>query len=479
MMDVRQMWVTTALLALAATAHAQPAPAAPAAPDAPAAPVAPVAPAVVEPPPPPGVPLPSPPLAARPHLVPPPPGAAAVGAAGPIRVDLNCESSGRTKACPAFLLGFIDANKVLINAPRAAADVSLYVSIQEVALADHVHLRFVGRMPGAPPIIEIDTEIDSRAEDDEQRAQLEPVFLRGISLFVAARFPALVTVALGVPDAKTAAAAPATRPWDVSLGLGGFGSRTQQYKTYNGYASFNVSHLDKTKRIAGGVSANGALNRQPPLTLGDGTIVSTNTDQWALNAGITGAWLYDDTWSFGGHSSWYRDDPNGQYRYTFNAKGGVEWDAYKADDPRGNRLAVLYYAGYQADGYNLRDTLGETTASYPIHGLIVNGSIRKDKVGLGVELIVAGEVLHPERRHQITAAPYIELKLGGHVDVSASFSITKRELPPPDPAAVDATNFAVLSRLSYAEPLAMTGSLNLSIHLDRTNGARNDRFSDL
>lgn len=469
-MFARRAWVTAAILGVAGAAHAQPAPdpspaGEPAEPVAPVAPVGPVAPPA--------------PISHRPRLPPAPAPDGDRTGPGPIRVDLNCESAGRTKACPAFLLGFIDANKVLINAPRAAADVSLYVSIQEVALADHVHMRFVGRLPGAPPVIEIDTEIDSRAEDDAQRAQLEPVFLRGIALFVAARFPELVTVAFGVPDAKTAAAAPATRPWDVSLNIGGFGSRTQQYKTYNGYTNLNVSHLDKTKRLSAGLSASGALNRQPPLMLNDGTIVSTNTDQWTLNAGITGAWLYDDQWSFGGHSNWYRDDPNGQYRYTVNAKAGVEWDGYKADDPRGNRLAILYYAGGQADGYNLRDTLGETSAAYPIHGLIADGSIRKDKVGLGIELVVAAELVHPGRRHQITAAPYIDIKLGGHVDISASFSITKRELPPPDPNAVDATDYAVLSRLSYAEPLAMTGSLNLSIHLDRTNGARNDRFSDL
>ena len=38
---------------------------------------------------------------------------------------------------------------------------------------------------------------------------------------------------------------------------------------------------------------------------------------------------------------------------------------------------------------------------------------------------------------------------------------------------------ALLSRLSYAEPLSINGSLNLTIHWDRTNGARNDRFSDI
>ena len=99
--------------------------------------------------------------------------------------------------------------------------------------------------------------------------------------------------------------------------------------------------------------------------------------------------------SVGGHAGWYRDDPNGQYRYTTNGKAGVEWDGFRADDPRGNRLAILYYAGLQADGYNLRDVLGETAARYPIHGLIADGSVREDNASLGIELTIAGEVLHP------------------------------------------------------------------------------------
>jgi hypothetical protein len=399
---------------------------------------------------------------------------------GPIRVDLNCEGDARTKACPAFIAGFIDAHsKVLLNAPRAAADVSLYVTATQIALLDHLQLRFVSHMPDAPAVIELSADLDSRADDDTQRAQLAPAFLQGVGLYVAARFPGLVTTALGVPDAATAAAAPETSPWDVGLSLGGYGSVTAQYQSLNTTNSLYVQRLDETSRIIPSFSANTGLNRQPPLTLTDGTIVSTNTTSWNLNAAITGAWLYDDHWSFGGHTNWYRDDRYGQYRYTVNAKAAAEWDLYKADDPRGNRLAVLYYAGYQADGYNLRDDLGETAANYPIHGLISSGSVRKDKASFGLELTIAGEVIHPGRRHQLTAAPFVDLKIGGHIDLTASFSITKRELPPPDPAAIDPTNYAEISRLSYAEPLALAGSLYITIHGDRTNGARNDRFSDL
>src|SRR5689334_12445169 len=106
--------------------------------------------------------------------------------AAPVRVSIECEDTGRTKACPAFLTGFLEANQLLLAAPRAEADVLVYVSVHEVALADRVHLRFVSSLPSTPPIVEIDVEIDTRADDDAQRAQLEPAFLRGLALYVAA-----------------------------------------------------------------------------------------------------------------------------------------------------------------------------------------------------------------------------------------------------------------------------------------------------
>src|SRR4051794_33885365 len=95
-----------------------------------------------------------------------------VGSAAParadsqIRVALACEETGRTKACPAFLQGFIDANPVLRNSPRAGADVIVYAAANEIALVDRMHLRFVGSVPGAPPVLEVDVDIDTRANDD-------------------------------------------------------------------------------------------------------------------------------------------------------------------------------------------------------------------------------------------------------------------------------------------------------------------------
>jgi hypothetical protein len=399
-------------------------------------------------------------------------------APGPLRVTIECESGGRTKACPAFLLGFVEANQLYLSSPRAVADVIVYVTSNEVALVDRVHLRFVGKVAGAPPVVEVDVELDTRADDDTQRAQLQPAFDRGIALFVAAAHPEAVTVAIAALDGAAVGKA-ATSPYGIALSVSAFGNYTERFQSYNAFSSLSGSRLTKQSRVEASVWAHGGLNRQPPLELDDGTTVSLDTSQWGMGTSVEGAYLLCNCWSVGGAASVWRDDPKGQFRHAWNVKGGVEWDHYAADDPRGNRLAVLYYAGWQAEGYNLRNVLGERFAQFPIHGVTASGSVRKDKIGIGLELVVEGELIHPMRRHRISASPFVELKLGDHVDLSLNFSVTKRELPPPDESLIDPTDFETLSRLSFAEPFSLNGSFNLTVHWDRTNGARNDRFSDI
>lgn len=404
--------------------------------------------------------------------------AARVAGAAPVRVSVVCEGEGRTKACPAFLLGLLDAHAALQSAPRAAADVVLYATATPVARADHLQLRFVGAIAGAPPVIVTEVELDTRATDDAQRAQLEPAFLRGIALFVAARDPAAVRVTLTEPDAE-AAPRVSGQAWDLALELTGYGSWTRQYQDYNGSASLAVAHLTPAARIGGTLFARGGIEREPALTLEDHTVVPLDTTQWQIGANVTAARLYDPRWSYGGAARVVRDDRNGEYDYSWNTRLAVEWDRYRADDPRGNRLAVVYAAGYQVDRYRLRNVLGERSARYPIHAVIANGAFRADQLTFGLQLQIGGELLDPGRRHSVSATPSIGWQIGGHVDVHLMFSITKREAPAPDPAEIDPTNYAQQSRLSYAEPLAMSGSLSLTIHADRSNGARNDRLTDL
>lgn len=408
--------------------------------------------------------------------------ATGVATAQPLRVNIQCENTGRTKVCPSFLLGIVDAHKVFLQSPRATAEVMVYVNSVEVALVDRIHLRFVGTVPGAPPVIELDVDIDSRADDDTQRGQLEPAFLHGMSLFVAVRFPKLVTVAIAEPDGETAKPKD-TSPWDVSFELGGFASRTGPYENYSSWSSALLSWIETRKRFAAIMWGNGGVNRQPPLTVAneDGTTREINTNVYNYNHGaqLEAAYLYNHCYSIGGSTSTWRDDQYGQFRYGWDAKLGLEWDRYRADDPRGNRLSVAYILAYRVEGYNLRNEIGEIWAHYPTHKLVATGQLRKDKVNFGLRVEVGGEVLKPMRRHALGASPSIEVQIGARVDISFSFSITKRELPAPDSSMLDPENYAQLARLSYAEPLSMNGSFNVRIHWDRTNGQRNDRLDML
>jgi hypothetical protein len=73
----------------------------------------------------------------------------------------------------------------------------------------------------------------------------------------------------------------------------------------------------------------------------------------------------------------------------------------------------------------------------------------------------------------------VTVQLGTHVDLELSLSVPQRELPAPDPAAIDPSDYEQLSRLSFAEPLSINGAIGLTIHWDPTNGVRNDRIESI
>ena len=395
-------------------------------------------------------------------------------AEGPIRVHIQCEEYGRTKACSAFLVGFLDANKLFLSAPREGADVTVYANASEIANTDKIHLRFVSAMPNTPPVIELDVDVDTRADDDTQRAQLEPAFLRGMALYVAARHPDAVTVSLQAPEGVEVAK-PKTSPWSFEIDLGGNGNYTENFQSYSGFGSLAVSRKTLRDRADSGVSANGGLNRQPPVTV-DGKEVSLDTSQWSVNGFVAYAWLWNRCWSLGGSSNLTRDDDNGQFRYNWTTKAGIEWDKFKADDPRGNRLAIAYMVGYHVERYNVDNVIGEGFAQYPTHEIIALGQVRKDKVTFGLSVNMRDEIDHPTRRYTLSASPNLELQVGTHVDINIGFSIAKRELPAPNIDLIDPSDYERLSRLSYADPLQINGFFNVRLHWDATNGVRNDRF---
>jgi hypothetical protein len=396
----------------------------------------------------------------------------------PIHVAVECEVPGRTKACPAFLLGFVDANKVLLSSPRAGADVVIYATANEIALVDRFHLRFVGNMLGAPPVIELDVDLDSRATDDEQRAKLEPVFLSGIVLFVAARHPTAVAITLSVPADMTAAKI-ATSPWGLQFGVSGSGNYTAKYRSATTEINVVGRYLQRRFRALSGAFLSGGLNRQPPLTLDDGTKVSLDSNQWGIHAGDEAIYSFCDAWSLGVGSYSDFEDPKSQYRYHNRTRAALEWDMFPADDPRGNRLGVFYHLGWGVDRYNIPNVLGERFAQYPVHGIDAVGSVRHDRLSYGLTLSSDVQLNDPQLRHLLTASPFATFQLGTHVDLNLSVSITQRELPAPDRTKIDPLDYAQLSRLSYAEPLSLNASIGLTIHLDPTNGVRNDRLESI
>ncbi|MGE0399591.1 MAG: hypothetical protein AB7T06_22945 [Kofleriaceae bacterium] len=396
----------------------------------------------------------------------------------PIRVALECEATGRTKVCPAFLLGFIDANKVMLPSPRAGADVVIYVTATEVALIDRVHLRFVGQMRGAPPVIELDVDVASRGNDDEQRAQLQPAFLRGMALFVGARFPAAVTVAFEAPPEVAAAGANAGSPWGLQIDIGANGSYTQKYRSASANLNILGRWIKRDRRVFGGMFSNAGLNRQPPLEI-DGRLVSLDTEQWFIRAGAEYIELLDEHWSIGAGSYTNFEDPKAQYKYSNRSRAAIEWDRFASDDPRGNRLAVFYHLGWVTERYRVRNELGETFSTHPVHGINAVGTLRHDKLEFGLELETEVQLLHPNRRRVVTLSPHIGIKLGDHVDLGFAISLTQRQIPAPDMDAIDPSDYAQLSRLSYAEPLSISGSLGLTLHWDPTNGVRNDRIESI
>ena len=405
--------------------------------------------------------------------------ASEVASASPVRVAIECQQTGRTKACPAFLRGLVDEHKVLLSSPRAGADLVIYATATQVALIDRLHLRFVGQMERSPAPVEIDIEIDTRASDDEQRAAIAPAFRRGVALFVAARHPGAVDVVLTTPADITGETKAEGSPWGLEVGISANGNYTEQYRSAGMHLYLIGRHVRRNFRAFTLQSLEGGLNRQPPLTLDDGTKVRLDSERWNYRFGAEAIYSWCDMWSIGVGSYTFFEDPKAQYKYNSRNRIAIEWDKYAADDPRGNRLAVFYHVGWIVERYNIRNVLGEEFAQYPSHGIDAVGSVRHDRISFGLKLESDTQLDKPSRRFVLTASPFATVQIGKHVDLNVSLSVTQRTFPQPDMNAIDPSDFEQLSRLSYAEPFTLTGSIGLTIHWDPTNGVRNDRLESI
>ena len=386
---------------------------------------------------------------------------------------LECQDAGRTKACPAFLLAQIESTPLLMPAPRAAAQVVLYVTAAPIANRDRLHLRFVGELSGAPSSVEVDVDLDTRASDDQQRAQLRPAFLRGLALYVATIAPDAVKIEILLPT--TEVTRPDTTPWGVNVEIEGAGSWTDGYKSATTSTTALLYRLDASSRYTLELTGSGGLTRRPPLVV-DAREVSLDTNEWSLGASMYANWNVSADWAVATSAWASRMDPKGQLRSQLGVNAGVEWDLFPSDDPRGNVLAVANFLTLRRDALNFVNELGQSTAVYGFDRLSIVGKVRRDRATLGLNLGLGFEVLHPSRRYNLTMAPSISWQLGDHVDVEVSFELGARGVPVP---VIPDDDLEAQGRASYAEPLFAEGQLTLKLHFDPTNGERNNRFENL
>lgn len=390
----------------------------------------------------------------------------------PLRIHIECQSPGRTRACPAFLRGFIDKTPVLMPAPLAGAQVVLYVNATSRARFDRLELRFTSALAGAPRTHAVLQEIDTRTSDDQQRAALEPAFLRGVAPFVAAVAPDAVVVTLVAPPGAAHAQLDTT-PWGVELSGGGFGSHTARYQSTTLWGGLSLSRTTARSRFTAGTSLSYGLTRQPPLEI-DGHTVSLDLDTYSVSATGEVARLLTPHLALGALARAGHQDPGGPYRTTARVHAGAAWDLYPSDDPRGNQLEVSYLAGVECDRYNRPNALGQQRACFASHMLLATGSVRRDTVTWGVTAALASQLMRPRRRRVVALSPQVSIQAGAHLDVSLSLGLTQQAVP--GPGDIDPGDFAQVTRASYAEPLSLSGSIDLRLHWDASDPGRNNRW---
>ncbi|MBP9086423.1 MAG: hypothetical protein KBG15_09925 [Kofleriaceae bacterium] len=393
-------------------------------------------------------------------------------------VSLQCEAWGRTKACPEFLLGFVDANPYLRQAPRSDASILMFVTTTSIGNDDHLHFRVIGTVASAANTVEFDTKLDTRATDDEVRSQLQPAFARGVALFVAAAHPAAVEFSFTAPPQNDGAATPAAAlsPWDFRLSIDAYGNRSNRYSSTTTYQNISLARTTPTSINRLNLSGVYRVNKLPPLVIGD-EVISLNTRAWSSSIGGMTEHQLTPHWAYAVRGSAGIADRRAQTRRNANAEAAIEWDHYPSNDPRGNQFAVAYGMGFAYERYNFINVLGERLAIYPRHSLGASGNFRRDRVQYALSANADAELLHPTRRYALTLEPSISWQVGSHIDLNVSVSVIKRAIP--GPADVDETDADQLARAAYAEPLALSGSFGITVHWDRTNGARNNRFSTL
>jgi hypothetical protein len=399
--------------------------------------------------------------------------ARAEAAAPPLRLFIDCQSGGRTRACPSFLRSYVDELGTLAYTSLADAELVLYVNQTEVALEDQLHLRAVSQGEQGLSAYEITYRLDTRLPVEEQREALRPAFWRVLAPFLAQRDPALVEITLADSAEQVDAQAERSSPWQFAVGGQGWVDWSESNTYLSLSSSISMGYLTVKERM--GLSAYGSwdINRQPPLEI-DGQTYSLDTDTWDVSGGGYYARNLGPWWSVGVTAGASADDPEGRYALTVGGEAGVSRDFFKADDPRGNELSITYLVGVQCDWYRRVNVLGEEQVCFPTQRLSVYGSIQFDRVELWAYLSAAMQLDRPAARYEVALGPTLSVQVGRNLDLDFGVDLTQQAVP--GPAGVDTSNFEEVTRANYANPLELSGQVGFRVHFDRTNGARNGRF---
>ena len=396
-------------------------------------------------------------------------------AAEPLGVFLDCQSWGRTRACPSFLRSYIDETDHLVATSQADADVALFVNQTPVANDDRIHFRFVARDEGGLPSFELTYDLDTRQTVDEQRAALRLTFLRGMAPFLAQHVPDAVEVRL-VPLEQGADPVDSRgqgSPWWLSFGGNGSFDWSENATNANLGGNVQVGYLTEKTRWGAAVYGNWFLQRQPPLVI-DGAEISLDQDTWDVRGEAYASTQVTDYWSIGAIAGVGASDPESRYRLWTGGEVGLSRDFFRVDDPRGNRLNVAALLGVQCDAYRRTNVLGQDEACFPTARLSSSGSVTFDNLSFWASITGRIELTAPARRYEIRVSPGGSVRLGPNVDLNLGLGITQQAIP--GPAALDQASFEEVTRNTWAVPLRVNAWAGFRIHFDRTNGARNDRF---
>lgn len=400
----------------------------------------------------------------------------------PLRVDLECESSGRVDACT-WVQGFLDASELFRTVPRGKEQVRLIVGVTGDAEDDRVLLRFTSGVAGVPAAHEQVQAVNTRAAATEQRDTLELAFSRGISVYLVSLNPEAVRVALAVPEDVDREDG-RTSPWGIHTWIGGAGSWTESYQDLALWMGQSVERTTDDARFELWGEGHYSASRSPSLEVG-GASVSLDSDASSGHGVLLLEHHIDPRWSVGFLTRAAAEDPDGQYAVTAKAHAGVSFDWFTSDDPRGNQLSVTWLLGAEGDRYNATNQLGQDEAMFPSQLLVAAGSVRTDHASFTVDARIASQLPAPHlvddtrelqlRRNVETLTGSLSLAVGAHVDLSLESAVTRQAIP--GPAEIDASSYEAITQADYAEPLTVSSMVTLNIHWYNTNGARNNRFS--